>query len=312
MIVTMPDTTTIDVDARLLSLREEGGVVALGRVLTLIILTSNEHIETAIQAANEASREHSCRVIVITTSPAAHSPGPVDTAGRLDAEVRIGADAGASEVVVLSPVGEASPDVDTLVNPLLLPDAPIVVWWPHEPPEALSEGLLGQLSQRRISDSLASADPISTLRQLARTYSPGDTDLSWARTTLWRGLTAATLDVLRGPAVAGVVHGNSNHPSVLLYAGWLRHGLRIPIRVQHEQGATALTGATLHLESGQVRLQRPEGESVLAISIPGHTDQHVSLPMRRIPECLIEDLRRLDPDDTYAAALAAIFDVEVP
>lgn len=58
-------------------------------------------------------------------------------------------------------------------------------------------------------------------------------------------------------------------------------------------------------------LKRPEGSTTLSISIPGQVDQHVALPMRGLAECLIEDLRRLDPDEAYAAALAAIFDVEV-
>ena len=58
MIVTLENTSSQDVDSRLLALLEEGGVVALGRVLTLIILTDNGDAETAIAAANDASREH--------------------------------------------------------------------------------------------------------------------------------------------------------------------------------------------------------------------------------------------------------------
>lgn len=306
MIVTLENTSSQDVDAKLLTLREEGGVVALGRVLTLIILTAEHDVETAISAANDASREHPCRVIVVTTSKNG------DSEGCLDAEIRVGADAGASEVVILTPTGPAATDVDTLVTPLLLPDAPIVVWWPDDPPENLSEGLLGKLSQRRISDVLACADPIGRLRRLAQSYTPGDTDLSWARTTLWRGLTASTLDISRAPVTSAVVHGNSTHPSVLLYAAWLRRALDVPLRVQHVAGATAITGLTLHQDSGEVRLSRPEGSTTLSISIPGQVDQHVALPMRGLAECLVEDLRRLDPDETYAASLAAIFDVELP
>lgn len=303
MIVTLRDTSSQEVDLKLLTLREEGGVVALGRVLTLIVLTSDD-VETAIAAANDASREHPCRVIVI-------NPSTEDTGSNLDAEVRVGADAGASEVVILTPSGPVSEDVDTLVTPLLLPDAPIVVWWPDDAPARLADGLLGALSQRRISDVLSSADPVARLRELAENYTPGDTDLSWARTTLWRALTASTLDISPSPAVSAVVHGNATHPSVLLYAGWLSHGLGVPIRVDHDENAAALTGLTLHQESGEVRLRRPQDSSTLSISIPGQVDQHVSLPLRGLAECLVEDLRRLDPDETFAAALNAIFNVEL-
>src|SRR5204863_228117 len=70
------------------------GAVALGRVLTLIIITDDARPEDAIRAANDASREHPCRVIAVIR-------GNRRGASRLDAQVRIGGDAGASEVIVL-------------------------------------------------------------------------------------------------------------------------------------------------------------------------------------------------------------------
>lgn len=305
MIVTLENTSAREVDSRLLSLREEGGVVTLGRVLTLIIITSND-VEPAIAAANDASREHPCRVIVVS---------PTDTNaphGQLDAEVRVGADAGASDVVILYPSGPARDDIDTLITPLLLPDTPIVVWWPQTSPERLSEGLLGDLSQRRISDAVASPDPIGQLRLLAKNYTPGDTDLSWARTTLWRGLTAATLDVARSTTTSATVHGNAGHPSVVLYAAWIAHGLGVPVGVEHEDDATAITGLTLEQQDGTVRLHRPEGSRTLTISTPTQSDQTVSLPMRDLSDCLVEDLRRLDPDEVYEKSLQSIFEVTLP
>lgn len=304
MIITLQDTSTREVDARLLQLREEGGVVALGRVLSLIIVTSGD-VEPAIAAANDASREHPCRVIVVNRSTE-ESPD-----GRLDAEVRVGADAGASDVVILSPSGPTKEDIDTLVMPLLLPDTPIVVWWPNEPPLSPAAGLLGQIAQRRISDVYSTADPIVHLKDLASEYSPGDTDLSWARTTLWRGLTAATLDTTADECIDVSVHGNIQHPSVLLLAGWLKSRLRVPVRIQKEENASAITGVTIIQASGVLRLHRPEGSSTLTMSIPGQGDQHVALPMRGLSECLVEDLRRLDPDETYAAALRSITEVEL-
>ena len=60
MIVDLPNTTVSKVSKSLVQIREQGGAVALGRVLTLIISTDFKGIETAIQAANDASREHPC------------------------------------------------------------------------------------------------------------------------------------------------------------------------------------------------------------------------------------------------------------
>ena len=64
VIVELPDTTTNAVSKALVKIREEGGAVALGRVLTLVIATLLGDEEEAIEAANDASREHPMRVIV--------------------------------------------------------------------------------------------------------------------------------------------------------------------------------------------------------------------------------------------------------
>ncbi|WP_220187878.1 LLM class flavin-dependent oxidoreductase [Pseudonocardia pini] len=65
MIVDLPSSNTSVVNKKLVELREKGGVLALGRVLTLVVVTDDgAAIESAIEAANTASREHPCRVIV--------------------------------------------------------------------------------------------------------------------------------------------------------------------------------------------------------------------------------------------------------
>ena len=58
-------------------------------MLTLVIITDDgERIEDAIEAANDASREHPCRVIVLARGANARPPP------RLDAQIRVGGDAG--------------------------------------------------------------------------------------------------------------------------------------------------------------------------------------------------------------------------
>src|SRR6187455_1736319 len=100
MIVDLPNTTTSAISKTLVKIREEGGAVALGRVLTLVIVTPLGEEEEAIEAANDASREHPMRVIVL-------SRGADRTEkARLDGQIRVGGDAGASEVIVLRAYGE--------------------------------------------------------------------------------------------------------------------------------------------------------------------------------------------------------------
>ena len=119
MIIDLPSTTTAAVNRKLVDLRDSGGAIALGRVLTLVIVTDEGECEESIAAANDASREHPCRVIVIVE-------GNRRGAERMDAQVRIGGDAGASEVIVLRLYGQLAEHADSVVTPLLLPDSPLV------------------------------------------------------------------------------------------------------------------------------------------------------------------------------------------
>jgi glucose-6-phosphate dehydrogenase assembly protein OpcA len=190
MIVDLPNTTTSQISKTLVKVREEGGAVALGRVLTLIISTAIGDEEEAIEAANDASREHPMRVLVVSTG---RDVASVDAA-RVDAQIRVGGDAGASEVVVVRAYGDAADDTESLIMGLLLPDAPVVAWWPGHAPESVSRSAIGRIAQRRITDAAASPDPLTAVTALAGTYEPGDTDFAWTRLTLWRAQLAAVLE----------------------------------------------------------------------------------------------------------------------
>ena len=79
VIVELPDTTTNAVNKKLVELREEGGAVTLGRVLTLVIAPDTQAVlEDSIAAANYASREHPCRVIVVSPADRLAASGCTD------------------------------------------------------------------------------------------------------------------------------------------------------------------------------------------------------------------------------------------
>ncbi|KQO82899.1 MULTISPECIES: glucose-6-phosphate dehydrogenase assembly protein OpcA [unclassified Frigoribacterium] len=298
MIVDLPDSTISRVQKSLVSIREEGGVVALGRVLTLIISTSLGEEEEAIEAANDASREHPMRVIVIST--ARETSAAADA--RLDAQIRVGGDAGASEVIVLRAYGDTASDEEGLVTGLLLPDAPVVVWWPGRAPAIVSESPLGRIAQRRITDAASQENPRQTIVDLAETYAPGDTDFAWTRLTLWRTQLAAVLDQPPYEPVTAVdVSGAPDSPSTLLLAAWLR--LQLQVTVENElttraTGSSGIQGVRLLRASGAIELER-EQENIATLRQPGQPTHDLSLPRRSLRDCLAEELRRLDPDDLF-------------
>lgn len=300
MIIDLPETTTAAVNATLVDLRRRGGAVTLGRVLTLIVAIPDDaagEVEAAVRAANSASHAHPCRVIVVAGND--RTAGP-----RVDGQIRVGGDAGASEVIVLRLSGPLADQPQTIVEPLLLPDAPIVTWWPAAAPERPAANPLGALAQRRITDASADEDPIRALRTRAKQYTPGDTDLAWTRLTLWRAQLAAALDLPpHDPVVRAEVTGERRSPSTELLAAWLADSLRVP--VHRLGGGRGITSVTLERVSGPITLNRPDGKTA-TLTQPGCPPRELALHRREIADVLVEELRRLDPDEIYERTLRGL------
>lgn len=298
MIEELPKTNVSAVARRLVSMRQESGVSALGRVLTLIIASSDTVDEAVVEAANNASNEHPMRVIVLLTTPDADEP-------RLDAQIRVGADAGASEVVVLHAYGDACSGVESLVTGLLLPDAPVVVWWPENAPDNPGASPLGRIAQRRITDS-ASLTGGAELQRRISGYSAGDTDLAWTRITRWRQHLAAILDQPPHHRVTSVqVVGAAESLSTQLLAAWLDLALGTATTCTFpadESPAEGLRCVALSREGGDAVLERISKVQAV-LSQPGQPNHEIVLPRRTLSECLAEELRRLDEDVMYGRVL---------
>ncbi|MGW7207919.1 glucose-6-phosphate dehydrogenase assembly protein OpcA [Streptomyces sp. NPDC054837] len=299
MKIDLTDTTASKINKALVKGRRAIGTPAVGMVLTLVIVTDEENAYDALKAANDASREHPSRTLVVIKRV---SRTPRDrTQSRLDAEVRVGADAGTGETVVLRLYGDVVHHAQSVVLPLLLPDAPVVVWWPVEAPIDPANDPLGALAQRRVTDTYASEQPVRDLGARADTYTPGDTDLSWTRITPWRSMLAAALDQVTVDVNAVEVEGEEFNPSCELLAMWLADRLDVPVK-RSLSGGPGLTAVRMDTSHGPITLDRADG-SLATLSIEGQPDRAVALKRRETAELIAEELRRLDPDDTYASAL---------
>lgn len=303
MIVDLPDTTTNKLNKRITSLREEGGAITLGRVLTLVVAPDTEGlVEESIDAATSASREHPCRIIVVVPADRLASEA------RLDGQLRVGGDAGAGEVVVLRTSGPLASHASSVVLPFLLPDTPVVAWWPGSCPEVPAQDPLGRLAVRRITDATAAADPLAALRSRLQGYAQGDTDLAWSRITYWRALLASVLDQPPYEEVsAALVSGLKDEPALDILAGWLASRIDGPVRREIGDLKVELTQP-----SQTITLSRPQGGSTATLTRTGRPAAKLPLPRRGTGECLAEDLRRLDADEVYHGALAGIDKVRYP
>lgn len=300
MIVDLPATSTSSVTKKLVELREAGGAVTMARVLTLVVITDDgDDVEAAIEAANAASHEHPCRVIVLVRNPLAPDTG-------LDAQIRVGGDAGTGEVVVLKLRAKLAAHESSVVIPFLLPDTPVVAWWPNQAPAAPAKEPLGRLAIRRLTDATTSSDPMHAIKNRLAGYTPGDTDLAWSRITYWRALLVSAIDQPpHEPIKSAVVSGLSTEPALDVIAGWLASKIDGPV--------TRLVGdlkIELHRDSEVVTLSRPQTGTIASLSRTGRPSASLPLPRRETRDCLAEDLRLLDPDEIYRRALEGIEKVQ--
>ncbi|MFB7541738.1 glucose-6-phosphate dehydrogenase assembly protein OpcA [Streptomyces zaomyceticus] len=299
MKIDLTDTNSSKINKAILEGRRAVGTPAVGAVLTLLVVTDEENAYDAVKAANDASREHPSRTLVVIKRHARTPRERNET--RLDAEVRLGSDAGSGETVLLRLYGELGARADSVVLPLLLPDAPVVVWWPVDAPEVPSRDPLGVLAQRRITDMYAVEDPLAALEARTASYAPGDTDLAWTRLTPWRSMLAASLDQAPLTVTSAAVESEAENPSAELLARWFEVRLGVTVDRIVTDGPV-VTAVRMGTADGEIRIDRPEGP-VARLAIPGQPSRVLALKVRTTAELIAEELRRLDPDEAYAAAL---------
>lgn len=295
---TLWDTTGTAVVRALVAERRTGGAVTSGNALTLVVVVDEPDVQAAEEAATIAASKHPMRMLMVIRRQI-EAPVP-----RLDAEVLLGGRLGPGEAVVLRMYGRLALHAESVVLPLLAPDAPVVTWWCGAPPDRIAYDPLGVFADRRITDVQRSSDKGAALTQRAADYAPGDTDLAWTRVTGWRAALASAYDSAHADAVAAEVRGDDTDPSALLLAGWLsaKLGFYVPVTKEGRNpigsvtltfdGAAQVTGT---LEGSRLILRRAESPDTIA-----------PFSDRSLGDLLAEELRRLDVDEIYADALGTV------
>ncbi len=284
-------TNASKIATALLTARRKAGSPAMGMVMTFVVVTDEGDHYDAMQAARAVSREHPSRILGVIRRSARG-------AANLDAEIRIG-EGGSGEQVLLRMSGELAKHPESVVLPLLLPDSPVVIWWPGKAPDDPATDALGSLAQRRITDMAAvSRGRAAAMLMQAQNYQPGNTDLSWTRLTPWRALLAAALDQYPGKIRGGEVAAERSNPSADLLSSWLCDRLGVTIERAISKGP-GITRVRLDTGGGNIEISRPDG-ALADFSIPNAPNRPVALKRRELAELLAEELRRLDPDDVYA------------
>jgi glucose-6-phosphate dehydrogenase assembly protein OpcA len=295
--IELTDTTSSAIAAELVRARTRAGSPAMGMVMTLIVVVDEDSSAEAMTNARKATHEHPARVLGVVL-------GNARGKGVVDAQVGTGAGSG-GEAAVIRLRGEVVRHADSVVLPLLLPDSPVAIWWPHQPPADPAADPLGALARRRITDAAGvTRGKSKALQTQCASYVAGNTDLAWTRLTPWRALLAAALDQHPLKVQSASVTSERVSPSADLLAAWLRSRLKVDVARRSSDGP-GLTEVVLDTRDGPIRLSRTDGR-LATFTSPGRPDRPIALKRRKLPELLAEELRRLDEDDVYAATIRTL------
>jgi glucose-6-phosphate dehydrogenase assembly protein OpcA len=296
--IRLDDTSGSAVAAAIADERRRLGSPTTGMVLTLLILSDEDNASDATNAAVEAARQHPMRIITLI-------PKPGKVAARLDAQISVGGDQGPGEVAELRLRGELAEFANSVAVPLLLPDTPVVAFWPGECPAVPADDHIGKHAQRRITDAAGAADPIAALKARSTGYRPGDTDLTWARLTPWRSVLASALDQDPTPITSVQIEAEPNNPSALLLQAWLSDSLKVDVSLADSDGP-GITAVRMLTNLGDISISRGDGVHAV-LARPGAPDSPIALRRRDYAALVSEELRRLDPDEVYGRTITRMF-----
>ncbi len=291
------DTTGTDVVRAIAAERRSAGGVTSGLALTLITVVDERRVAEAEAAATIAAELHPCRLLIVVRR------NVLDQDSRLDAEVTVGGRLGPCEAVIMRTHGRLALHAESVALPLLAPDVPVVTWWLGPPPERIAYDPLGVVADRRITDCTLAEDPAAALRERGDDYAPGDTDLAWTRITPWRTLIAGAFDTAVAPPSAIAITAAPGDPSASLLSGWLQSRFELTPERRDSSGP-GISGVTFTLaDDDTMSIERSNDQATLRRT--GYQDRSMPLLRRQLGEELAEELRRLDADQPYAAALSA-------
>jgi glucose-6-phosphate dehydrogenase assembly protein OpcA len=179
----------------------ESGVTRACALNLLVYATATDDREQIYEMLEAVCEQHPGRALVLVADRAATEP-------KLDAYVStrcrlLGGNRKqiCGEQVTIEAAGAVVDTVASAIEPLLVPDVPVFLWWkdiPHYEDKLFSR--MTAMSDRMVIDSSCFDSPHKDLLRLARMIKErpqfmSASDLNWGRLTAWRNLVASFWDV---------------------------------------------------------------------------------------------------------------------
>jgi len=257
--------------------------LAPARVLNLVVIIDREWRGEIANRLERAGRYHASRTVLCSVQEGRRT---------LDAMASVASDEDASGGGVIHEGVEIDlgpghlPDLQTIVDPVLIGEIPTIVWSPHGHEEAVRALL--PLTDVILLDS---DEPLEPAEALARADALREEvyviDLAWLRTTPWRERLAASYDLpsrlraLRCVEAVEVGHQERSCASGLLLCGWLASRLHWD-RV-HLSGGLGMYSAAMSRADGEVEVSlrsfEQEAPGLVGVTVTGGDGS--SLALRR-------------------------------
>ncbi len=224
---------------------------ARASVLNLITVVSNEpELGKVSQVLDRLSVTNPSRTLILLaqhTREADKLEASVSAQDRTESGHRV-----TTERVILHAHGEPARHLASLATPLLIPDLPVILWWPGRPQfdNPLFDDLC-ELSDRLVVDTDEGFDDtdLTRLLEVARRKKAraGIGDLNWARLMAWRHVAAQFFDMPGMLARLAHIHGVSifhghdgSTAQARLLGGWVRSrmatvGIDVPLEFRPDE-----------------------------------------------------------------------------
>jgi glucose-6-phosphate dehydrogenase assembly protein OpcA len=312
--------------------KEHGYIPA--RVLNVVIVVDREFKGEIANRLERVGRYHPSRAVLVAVEPRRRT---MDAHVQVEVEEADGGIVVGTESIEIDIGRQHLPQLDSIVDPLLVTDLTTVVWAPHGHDDAVDA--LRRLVQVVLIDSaqqLNVAEAIKRAVDVARDAYV--VDLAWLRSTPWRERIAATFDppawrgALREISGVSVTAREDSVVAGLLLLGWLscrlgwqageltrhdgvyrgtahgrRQDVKIKIYTQNELSVPGLSGVQIEMASGgMLTLDRgPGGLQAKRVTRDGRESSWVVLGASRGESGILgEGIRQaLLRDPTYRPAL---------
>jgi len=302
---------------------------ARASVLNLIAVVGSERQLTEVSHTLDAlSVTNPSRTLILLAQhdrSAAKLEAEVSAQTRTESGHRV-----TTERVLLHAHGDVAAHLASLVTPLLIPDLPVVLWWPGRPDfdNPLFDDLC-ELADRLVVDTDEGFGPpdLKRLLEIARRDHAGASigDFNWARLIPWRHLAAQFFDIPGMLAHLTQIHGvavyhgrDGSTTQARLLGGWIQGrmasvGIDVPVEFRpddaYEHGVCRFVIYSRGPD-GQARFSishQPGGRLSTEVRVDAQdfVDRTVRLTRRAAEELLAIELTLPGHDALFEEALAA-------